>query len=194
MKETRGIVFSSELSGEDEDDGYRYGSNGGPSRRSLSKEPNSKNHDNNEGEIYTRADGKRVRRVKRSKSELPSKADNDDNGPERRVRRSNSSGAGSTGKGGSLTGRRSPGRQVKRSNSSHAASPGKEEDGEPRRGRNTKRSKSPHVRSSSKSGNTLSGFLEKEKSSSKLGASRSVGAAEGEIYTRADGKKGKHGF
>ena len=66
LKSLHGIVSSYELSGEDGDDGYRYGSNGGtvraPSKASSSKSLSK------EGEIYTRSDGKRVRRVKRAKS------------------------------------------------------------------------------------------------------------------------------
>ena len=60
LKSTNAIISSSQLSGEDGDDGYRYGSNGSR-QRSSSKGPA-------EGEIYTRADGKKVRRVRRTAS------------------------------------------------------------------------------------------------------------------------------
>ena len=117
LKSARGIVSSYELTGEDGDDGYRYGSNGGTVRAPSKAASSSSNK--NDGEIYMRADGKRVRRVKRS----------------------NSSSTGSSSKGGSLA-----------------------------------------------------GFLandEKSGSTSRMSGSRSVGAGEGGIYTRADGKKGE---
>jgi hypothetical protein len=66
LKNVHGIVSSYELYGEDGDDGYRYGSNGG-TIRALSKASSSSSL-LKEGEIYTRSDGKRVRRVKRAKS------------------------------------------------------------------------------------------------------------------------------
>jgi hypothetical protein len=137
LKSVHGIVSSYELSGEDGDDGYRYGSNGGtvraPSKasssRSLSKE----------GEIYTRSDGKRVRRVKRAKS--------------------TSQGVDS-GSSGSLSGFLSQDTSTQ-----------------------SKMSGSRSVGAGEKS--RMSG-------SRSVGAvDRSVGAGEGEIYTRADGKKGK---
>jgi len=119
LKSACGIVSSSELSGvEDGDDGYRYGSNGGTVR--APSKAASFSSIKSDGEIYTRADGKRVRRVKKSKS----------------------SSNGSSSKGSSL-----------------------------------------------------SGFLDQDEKSSprsRMSGSRSVGAGEGEIHTRADGKKGEY--
>jgi hypothetical protein len=119
LKAANAIISSSDLSGETVDDeGYRYGANGGsvlaPSKASSFRGMNKPD----EGEIYTRADGKKVKRVKRASSAS-----------------------------GELLAK-------------------------PR---------------------TLSGFLSKDdttKSQSKLSGSRSVGG-EGDIYIRADGKKGK---
>ena len=118
LKIVHGVISSKDLSGEDdEDDGYRNGSNGG-TVRALSKAASSSS--NNDGEIYTRSDGKRVRRIRRS---------NSTSGPDIGSRRS------------------------------------------------------------------LSGFLSQqdkgESKYSKISGSRSVGAGEGEISIRADGKKGK---
>lgn len=130
LQGTHGIVTSSELArspSADADGRYRYGTNGGkmlaPSKASSFK--NSPQQA--EGEIYTRADGKKVRRVKKSSS---------------------ASGA-SLNEGG----------------------------GSPKK--------------------TLSGFLsggDRDKGQSKLGklsGSRSLAGGEGEIYVRADGKKGE---
>lgn len=50
---------------DDVDDGYRHGSNGGTV---LAPSKASSTVSMNEGEIYTRADGKRVRRIRRSNS------------------------------------------------------------------------------------------------------------------------------
>ena len=119
LKIARGIVSSSDLSGEDGDDGYRNGFNGG-TVRAPSKAASSASI-NKDGEIYTRSDGKRVRRIRRSNSTTGSD------------------------------------------------------------------------RGSKKS---LSGFLSQqdkgESKYSKMSGSRSVGAGEGEICIRADGKKGKY--
>jgi hypothetical protein len=128
LKIARGIVMSSDLSespSTEEDGGYRYGCNGG-TMLAPSKASPSKNSENQmEGEVYTRADGKKVRRVRKSSSSMAS----------------------------SLTGAGSP----------------------------TK---------------TLSGFLtggsdKVESKHAKWNGSQSVGGGEGEIYVRADGKKGK---
>lgn len=132
LKTVHGIVTMSELaemSSADDDGGYRYGSNGGkvlaPSKASSFKD----SQHGGEGEIYTRADGKKVRRIKKSSS---------------------SSGASLSGD-----------TPVKK---------------------------------------TLSGFLSggggggADKSQSKLakrGGSQSVAGGEGEVYVRADGKKGE---
>jgi len=214
LKKARGILSPSELSGEDGDEGYRYGSNGGR-QRSPSKGPSSSSN-KTEGEIYTRADGKRVRRIKRSNSShtgssskddslsgLEAKADNSGTQRVRRIVRSNSSHAGSSSKEGALSGLGDGQRvrRIRRSNSSHVGSSikggslsgliAKDDKSDPQRVRRVKRSNSTHSGLSSKGG-ALSGFLaqdEKDDSRPRITGSRSVGAGEGEIYTRADGKK-----
>jgi hypothetical protein len=154
-----------------------------------------------EGEIYTRADGKRVRRVKRSNSSsgkdaalagLDTKNENSNSQRTRRVVRSNSS-QGDKGGGDK------PVRRIKRSSSSHASSShsrgglagllGKDDDKSVRR---VRRSNSTHSGMAGKAG-SLSGFLAKDgnESKPKISGSRSVGYSEGEVYTRADGKKGE---
>jgi hypothetical protein len=126
LKSVRGVVFPNELStvGEDGDDGYRYGSNGGTvlvSSKAATSSSGSVGGGDIDGEVYTRADGTKVRRVKRASSVGAAQ--------------------GSTAK-------------------------------------------------------SLSGFLSQgldnksESKLSKLSGSRSVGG-EGEVYVRADGKKGK---
>merc|ERR1712021_282967 len=92
----------------------------------------------------------------------------------RRIRRSNSSHAGSLSKGGSLAGLVT------------------NEKGDPHKGRRKiGRSSSTHS-GLGRQGGSLSGFLAKDENTDlrpKFSGSRSVGAGEGEIYTRADGKK-----
>ena len=186
LKKTNGIIFASDLSGEDDDDGYRYGSNGSR-QRSPSKGPSSSNKA--EGEIYTRADGKRVRRIKRSNSShgassnkegsvpvFEGKDEKGDGQKVRRIRRSNSSHAATSSKGSTLSGLLA-----------------KDEKGNPQKVRKVKRSSSSHSGMSNKTG-SLSGFLAKDENEPrpKMSGSRSVGAGEGDIYTRADGKKGKY--
>lgn len=188
LKKSHGITFTSELSGEDSDDGYRYGSNGAR-QRSPSKGPSS-SANNSEGEIYTRADGKRVRRIKRSNSShgassnkegstsvLEGKDEKTDGQKVRRIRRSNSSHAATSSKGSSLSGLLA-----------------KDDKGNPQVVRKIKRSSSSHSGMSNKAG-SLSGFLAKDENGTrpKISGSRSVGAGEGEIYTRADGKKSSAG-
>jgi hypothetical protein len=82
LKSVRGVVFSNELSGiaEGDDDGYRYGSNGGTvlmaskaaatasSSSSAASVGGGGGGGDDDGEVYTRADGKKVRRVKRASS------------------------------------------------------------------------------------------------------------------------------
>lgn len=73
LKSVRGVVFPNELSNtaDDGDDGYRYGSNGGAvlvSSKAASSASQSVSGGDDEGEIYTRADGKKVRRIKRASS------------------------------------------------------------------------------------------------------------------------------
>lgn len=192
LKSVNAIVKSSELSGEDGDDGYRYGSNGSR-QRSSSKGPS-----NVEGEIYTRADGKRVRRIKRTVSgkdgglSSPDGGNGDNSQRTRRIVRSNSAQGSSSNLAG---GQKVVRRVVRRSNSSHAGSQhrrslvGKDEP----QVRKIKRSSSSHSGMNAKEG-SLSGFLaqgEKSDTRSKLSGSRSLAAGEGEIYTRADGKKGE---
>ena len=117
-------------------------------------------------------------------------AGNDNSG--RRLVRSNSGQGGSSGNLTSEDGKKVVRRVIRRSNSSHAGSTHrrslitKDDNGEPLR--RVKRSNSSHgARTASGS---LSGFLGKdEKSGSKMSGSRSL--AEGEVYTRADGKKGE---
>ena len=200
LKSTHAIISSSELSGEDGDDGYRYGSNGGR-QRSSSKGPSNKG----ENEIYTRADGKKVRRVKRTSSGkdgalISSNTNSDDR--VRRPVRSNSGQGSSSNLSAQGDGKRVVRRVFRRSNSSHAGSThgrslggldGKDENGVPIR--KIKRSSSSHSMAGTKEG-SLSGFLSKgeknESSRSKLSGSRSLAAGEGEVYTRADGKKGEY--
>ena len=210
LKSAHAIVASSELSGEDGDDGYRYGSNGGGRQRSSSRGPSSSSNRGAEGEIYTRADGKRVRRVKRSASgkdgAISGEGKDEDGGQRvRRLVRSNSSHAGSSS---NLAGEKSDApkvRKIRRSNSSHAGSShrdrslaglvSKDENGDPQRVvRRIKRSNSSHSGMQQGNSGSLSGFLSSDQKSdpkSKLSGSRSVAAGEGEIYTRADGKKGE---
>lgn len=173
------------------------GSNGGR-QRSSSKGPSP----SKEGEIYTRADGKKVRKVRRSSSAkdgaLAAMEATADGTPKlRRLVRSNSSAGSSSNLAGLDDG---PKRRIKRSNSSHAGSThrrgtlsgllAKDEKG----GRRIKRSSSSHSGMPNKD-SSLSGFLandQKNDSRSKLSGSRSIGAGEGQVYTRADGKKGKY--
>ena len=127
LKDAHGIWTADDISNvsTDDDAGYRYGSNGGkmlaPSKASSFRSSSQRS----EGEVYTRADGKKVRRIKKSTS---------------------SSGA-------SLQG--------------------------------------------SQSKKSLSGFLSQgdsgkgESKLAKLSGSRSVAGGEGEVYVRADGKKGE---
>lgn len=184
LKSVNAIISSSQLSGEDGDDGYRYGYNGSR-QRSSSKGPA-------EGDIYTRADGKKVRRVRRTTSGKGEElAGNDNSG--RRLVRSNSGQGGSSGNLASEDGKRVVRRVVRRSNSLHAGSThrrsliSKDENGEPVR--RIKRSNSSH--GARTANGSLSGFLGNDEKSGgkKLSGSRSL--AEGEIYTRADGKKGE---
>jgi hypothetical protein len=127
LKNTHGLVSSSELPespSTEEDGGYRYGSNGGKMRAPSKASSFRDSQDQSEGEVYTRADGKKVRRVKKTTSPNAS----------------------------SLTGELSPKK-------------------------------------------TLSGFLSNdgnngESKLAKLSGSQSVSGGEGEIYVRADGKKG----
>ena len=172
LKRVRGIISSSELSGEDGDDGYygyQYGSNGGTARPPGTPA---------EGEIFTRADGKRVRRV----------------------RRSSSTHAGSGSKGGTLAGfiEKDKDDSDTKSKKSGSRSVGKGDGVK----RSVRRSSSLHAGSMSQAA-SLSGFLSKnDKSDTKskksgsrsVGAleSRSVGAIEGSVYTRSDGKKGEY--
>jgi hypothetical protein len=128
LKSANGILTADELSklSTDDDAAYRYGSNGGkvlaPSKASSFRNSSQRS----EAEVYTRADGKKVRRIKKS----------------------------SSASGASLQ-----------------ASPTKK---------------------------TLSGFLSQDDSGNgesklaRLGGSRSVAGGEGEIYVRADGKKGEY--
>jgi hypothetical protein len=218
LKRTHGIISSSELSGEDGEDGYRYGSNGGR-QRSQSKGP-SPSSNKAEGEVYTRADGKRVRRIKRSGSGhglsgqegsvagTEAKDENSGTPKVRRIVRSNSSHGGSKDADNEAKDEKSDGqkvRRIKRSNSSHAGSSSKggslaglltkDEKGDPQKGRRIRRSSSTHS-GLGRQGGSLSGFLAKDENSAsrpKFSGSRSVGAGEGEIYTRADGKKSSEG-
>lgn len=127
LKAAHGIMTTSELAAspsDEEEGGYRYGSNGGK-MLAPSKASSFRNPMHEEGEIYTRADGKKVRRVKKS----------------------------SSGSFTPLPGESSPKK-------------------------------------------TLAGFLSSggDKGESKLArlrGSQSVAGGEGEIYVRADGKKGK---
>jgi len=214
LKRTHGIISSSELSGEDGEDGYRYGSNGGR-QRSQSKGP-SPSSNKAEGEVYTRADGKRVRRIKRSGSGhglsgqegsvagTEAKDENSGTPKVRRIVRSNSSHGGSKDADSEAKDEKSDGqkvRRIRRSNSSHAGSLSKggslagvvtNEKGDPHKGRRKiGRSSSTHS-GLGRQGGSLSGFLAKDENTDlrpKFSGSRSVGAGEGEIYTRADGKK-----
>ena len=197
LKAVHAIVTSSELSGEDGDDGYRYGSNGSRQRSS------SKGPANAEGEIYTRADGKKVRRVRRTASGKDgglvrtdsAKGDNSQR-VRRLVRSSSAQGSSSNLAGNQKVVRR----VVRRSNSSHAGSQHRRSlDGlvgkdEPQM-RKVKRSSSSHSGMVEKGQSSLGGFLaqgEKSAPKSKLSGSRSLAAGEGETYTRADGKKGEY--
>ena len=129
LKSAHGICSADHLAkvSTDDETGYRYGSNGGkilaPSKASSFRSSSQRT----EGEVYTRADGKKVRRIKKSVS---------------------SSGASLQGS------------QTKKS---------------------------------------LSGFLSQgdnskgESKLAKLSGSRSVAGGEGEVYVRADGKKGEYG-
>ena len=206
LKSTHGIISSSELSGEDGDDGYRYGSNGGR-QRSSSKGPSKSSPNKADGDVYTRADGKRVRRVKRSNSGTGDAlsgvdARNDNSQRLRRVVRSNSSHSRSVDNLSPLASKDEKSdspkvRRLRRSNSSHAGSTHSRSIGglSPKGGekvRRIKRSSSSHSRMTGKEG--LAGFLGKDDTDdkkAKLSGSRSVGAGEGEVYTRDDGKKGE---
>ena len=148
-----------------------------------------------EGEIYTRADGKRVRRVKRSTSSKDAALAGLDTKNENRTRRVVRSNSSQGDKGGD----NKPVRRIKRSSSSHASSSqsrgglasllGKDDDKSVRR---VRRSNSTHSGMAGKAG-SLSGFLAKDGNESrpKISGSRSLGYSEGEVYTRADGKKGE---
>jgi hypothetical protein len=208
LKSTHGILSSSELSGEDGDDGYRYGSPGGR-QRSSSKGPSS-SPDKADGEVYTRADGKRVRRVKRANSGVDDallgvEAKNDNSQRVRRIVRSNSSHAGSSDNLSPLVSKDEKGdgpkvRRIRRSNSSHVGSTHSrggslaDEKDNSQRVRRINRSSSSHSGLTGKAG--LAGFLAKDENDDniakeKMTGSRSVGAGEGEIFTRGDGKKGE---
>jgi hypothetical protein len=106
-------------------------------------------------------------------SPLVSKDEKGDGPKVRRIRRSNSSHVGSThSRGGSLADEKDNSQRVRRIN----------------------RSSSSHSGLTGKAG--LAGFLAKDENDDniakeKMTGSRSVGAGEGEIFTRGDGKKGE---
>ncbi|KAG7361625.1 subunit CCDC53 of endosome WASH complex [Nitzschia inconspicua] len=189
LRSAHGIVTSSELADlppDEEDGAYRYGSNGGrvlaPSKASSFRESSQV-----DGEIYTRADGKKVRRIKKTPS--ASGASLTGEGPAKKtlsgfLNKSESGLAKSSGSQSVAGGEgevyvRADGKKVRRVKKSSISSVVSED-------ASTKKS--------------LSGFLENsDKPKLKIGGAASVAGDQiaiskessltGEVYVRADGKK-----
>ncbi|KAL3921977.1 MAG: hypothetical protein SGILL_002455 [Bacillariaceae sp.] len=180
LKDAQGIVTADDLSNVSTDDetGYRYGSNGGkmlaPSKASSFRSSSQRS----EGEVYTRADGKKVRRIKKSASSSGASLQ----GSSDKKSLSGFLSQGDSGKGESKLAKLSGSRSVAGGEGEvYVRADGK------------KVSEDPSKKS-------LSGFLEKsDKPKLRVGGSASVAGDQiavskessltGEVYVRADGKK-----
>lgn len=188
---THAIIFPSELSGEDGDDGYRYGANG-----STVRKPSSTSSSKDEGEIYIREDGKKVRRVKRSNSSH-SRADTLSGFLKKDENKTSSrklSGSRSVGDAGSRSVMRSKSSNTRPSKRRGSMGGGSVGGDDLRRGVRRVQSQSAPAPAAIRKNPSLAGFLANDDdgdSRPKFSGSRSIGAAEGEIYTRADGKRGE---
>eukprot|EP00339_Tiarina_fusa_P012646 CAMPEP_0117009208 /NCGR_PEP_ID=MMETSP0472-20121206/8431_1 /TAXON_ID=693140 ORGANISM="Tiarina fusus, Strain LIS" /NCGR_SAMPLE_ID=MMETSP0472 /ASSEMBLY_ACC=CAM_ASM_000603 /LENGTH=1991 /DNA_ID=CAMNT_0004711433 /DNA_START=103 /DNA_END=6075 /DNA_ORIENTATION=- len=176
MGEAHAIVKTNELPGEGVpvDASYKYGSSGG-------RVPSKAASGAGDGDIYVRADGKKVRRVKRASSAA----------------------AGSTSLAGFLSGAENEKGESKLSKLSGSRSVSG--DGEVyvradgKKVRRVKKSSGSSVASADAGTKSLSGFLDSKPSKPRVGGSASVAGDQiavskdasltGEVYVRADGKK-----